>query len=298
MTIESRRVLLWVIVCSTCAVASAADWSVLRGDRAAIERVYYNHRLGNKPPFDQVLPPATLDNLVRLDLRKEAVLARVYGVEITPAMLDAEVGRINTTTRAPAMLAEVKSALHDDAARFANSFAKPILVERLLREKFNNDDALHAPLRRQVEEVRNDLLEARSKGARYADLLSNLKRRHPADVIETSWQLGIRAADTTPAPAADDVDIRKRFGPSAQILSPRHSAESVKTRYWEDLPPQLQNVLQAQLRQPADVSAGIETPDAFLLYIAKDKTAAALSVAALSLPKLTYEAWLHRETLK
>ena len=75
---------------------------------------------------------------------KEAVLRKVYGVAITPALLDAEVQRINTTTRAPDMLAEIKAALGNDPAKFAQAFAKPFLVERLLREKFDNDEALHA----------------------------------------------------------------------------------------------------------------------------------------------------------
>ena len=59
-----------------------------------------------------------------------------------------------------------------------------------------------------------------------------------------------------------------------------------------DLPGELQNVLRAQLRQAGDVSAVIETPGGFLLCVAKEKTAAALSVAMLSLPKRSYEAWL------
>src|SRR2546426_12134425 len=117
--------------------AQSADFGALCADRAAVERVYYNHRLGEKPPFEQVLPPATLENLVRLDLRKEAALRKIYGVEMTPALLDGEVQRINTTTRAPEMLAEIKAALGNDPERFANIFAKPILVERLLRQKFD-----------------------------------------------------------------------------------------------------------------------------------------------------------------
>src|SRR5450759_4891930 len=69
--------------------ALAADLPSLGADRAAIERIYYNHRLGEKPPFEQVLPATTLENLVRQDLRKEAALKQTYGVEVTPAMLDA-----------------------------------------------------------------------------------------------------------------------------------------------------------------------------------------------------------------
>jgi hypothetical protein len=33
----------------------------IRADRAAIERVYYNHRTGQKPPFEQALPAAALE---------------------------------------------------------------------------------------------------------------------------------------------------------------------------------------------------------------------------------------------
>ena len=73
-------------------------------------------------------------------------------------MLEAEVQRINTTTRAPDMLAEIKAALGNDPAKFARAVAKPFLVERLLRGKFDNDDALHATQRRQAEAVREKLL--------------------------------------------------------------------------------------------------------------------------------------------
>ena len=109
------------------------------------------------------LPPATLENLVRLDLKKEAVLRKTYGVTITPALLDAEVQRINTTTRAPDMLAEIKAALGNDPVKFANVFAKPFLVERELRGRFDNDDALHAAQRQEAERVREQLLEAAAK---------------------------------------------------------------------------------------------------------------------------------------
>ena len=135
--------------------AMAADFTTHCADRAAIERVYYQHRLGDKPPFEQALPPATLENLVRQDLRKEAALRKTYGVEVTPALLDAEVQRINTTTRAPEMLAEIKAALGNDPEKFANTFAKPILVERELRQRFDNDDALHAATRRECETARD-----------------------------------------------------------------------------------------------------------------------------------------------
>ena len=142
--------------------ARGDELSALTLDRTAIERVYYNHRLGQKPPFEELSPPSLIARLVKNELRKEATLKNAYGVVITPALLDAEVQRINTTTRAPDVLAEIKAALGKDPLRFAQAFAKPLLVERLLRDKFENDDALHTAQRRAAERVREQLLAVRS----------------------------------------------------------------------------------------------------------------------------------------
>jgi hypothetical protein len=321
--------------------ALADDLTALCADRAAIERVYYNHRIGEKPPFEQVLPPATLENLVRQDLRKEAALKKTYGVEVTPAMLDAEVQRINTTTRAPEMLAEIKAALGHDPARFARAMAKPILVERRLREKFDNDGALHVSQRREMERVREKLIKTwrqasspavepgvppggqtaniarpvEKSGAGpgggtppstagetpaatndlVAKLLALLKQTHSNDVSETTWQLAARPAETN-APAADEIEIKKRFGPNAQVLSSPPRGGEKRKFYFEELPPELQNVLRVQLRQAGDVSAVIETPGGFLLYVTTEKTDAVLSVAGLSLPKRNYDQWLEEQS--
>jgi len=286
------QTILWLALLASNFAALADDLTSLCADRAAVERVYYNHRLGEKPPFEQVLPPATLENLVRQDLRKEAALKETYGVEITPALLDAEVQRINATTRAPEMLAEIKAALGNDPARFANVFAKPIVVERLLREKFNNDDALHLPQRRQVEQMRNELLTAKTKGADFEKLLALLQHSHSNAVTEIVWQLTARPMETN-LPATDELEIKKRFGPNAQMLSAPPTGEGKERQfYFEDLPGELQNVLRVQLRRPGDVSAVIETPAAFLLYVTKERTDAVLSVAGLTLPKCSYEQWL------
>ena len=317
MRMKSRTLFLLLAV---CAIAQADDFTALEGDRAAIEHVYYNHRLGQKPSFEETLPPAMLEKLVRLDLKKEAVLWKTYGVTITAAMLDAEVQRIDTTTRAPDMLAEIKATLGNDPARFAQAFAKPFLVERLLRDKFDNDDALHAPQRQEAERVREKLLTVRSSRREealtdasalrtphsalrqslltsaatndtVAALVALLKASHSNQVSEATWQLGARPAETN-APATDELEIKQRFGPNAQIISSPHGAERGRKFYFEDLPPALQDVLRVQLRQPGDVSSVIETSGGFLLYVAKDKTDTALSVACLSLPKRSYEQWL------
>ena len=43
----------------------AAATSELIADRAAMERVYHDHRTGTKPPFEQAMPPAPGESLSR-----------------------------------------------------------------------------------------------------------------------------------------------------------------------------------------------------------------------------------------
>jgi hypothetical protein len=271
------------------AIGRAAHFADLCADRTAIERVYYQHRLGNKPPFEETMPPALVEKLVREDLHKESVLKKVYNVEITSAMLAAEVQRINTTTRAPDVLTELKAALGNNTNRFAHTVAEPILVERILRDKFENDDALHAPQRKMVEEARKKLLNARADHTDPGQLLALLHQLGSNHLAETTWFLG-----KPPEPSQDGTnqltEAQKRFGPNAQI-SPDHTPGE-HNFYFADLPPDLQQVLQVQLRQPGEVSAVVETPGGFQLFLCKEKTATALTVATLSIPKHSYEQWL------
>lgn len=339
----------------TLASAMAADLSTRIADRAAVERIYYQHRLGNKPSFEQALPREILERLVRDDLRKETALGKAYGVAVTPAMLEAEVQRIQATTRAPDILAELEAALGNDPNRFARTVAQPIIVERLLRERFDNDDKLHAAPRREAERVRAQLIAAAVSGneapsensairnpepetkatlsqdppqrrvrARSPQVsapngtlvgplpsaggvlhgpqpksettvshrVAILKRAASGQVTEITWRLGPRPAEKPGAETPEEVENRQRLGPNAPLLSPPHAGGKDRKFYFTDLPAALQRVLQAQLRQAGDVSAVIEMPGAFLVYVCTEKTGETLSVATLSWPKRSYEQWL------
>ena len=271
-----------------------ADFAAQCAERAAIERVYYEHRIGTKPPFEETLSAAALENLVRKDQAREQALEQAYGVTITPAMLDEEVKRINSTTRAPEMLAEIKAALGNDPEKFANAFAKPFLVERLLRDKFDNDDVLHAVQRHECENVRNRLLAAKANGMALTNLVQLFKQAGGKGVSEISWELTPPTA-AAKTPTAEEMEIKQRFGPDAQLLS-APGGERDRRFYFDDLPGELQRVLRAQLRQAGDVSAVIEMPGGFLLYLAEEKTPEKLSVAMLSIRKRDFEAWLQKES--
>jgi hypothetical protein len=258
-----KRILFGFIVIALMAGgARGAMVDQLIADRTAIERVYYQHRTGATAPFEIAVPAETLRRLVEKNLAREQTLRSRYGEEISAAQIAAEVTRINNTTRAPQTLAEIKAALGNDEARFGQSFAKPIVVDRELRRHFENDDSMHAAVRHECELARTNLLAAKHNGAPPGALAEQLLHSHPEAARKLTWVL-------TPA------------------------AEGQKNvAYFDKLPAELRRVLGAQLRNPGDVSAVIETPNSFLLFILETKSEKSLTVAALSLPKLDCDSWL------
>ena len=281
----------WLVVAAARVTGGEAEQA--RADRTAVERVYYDHRLGTKPPFEQAVPPAMVERLVAADEHKEAVLRRVYGVVIPPAQVEAEVRRITVSSQAPAVLAELKAALGGDPERFARAVARPLVVERELRGRYDNDDARHAAVRAVAEQARAGARAARTNG--YAVQLVALRRAATNELAETVWELGARpAGKAKPGATPDAAEIQQRFGPEARLLtSPDAEAGAGERKfYFAELPAELQRVLNVQLRAAGDVSAVIETPTGFLLYVARSRTEAQLAVAVLSLPKLDYETWV------
>jgi hypothetical protein len=219
-------------------------------------------------------------------------------------MVQAEVERINQSTRAPEMLAELKQALGYDPLRFARTVARPLVVERLLRERFDNDDALHAPQRREAERLREQLLQAKRDGASLERLVGLLAGSHVGRFSETTWQLAPRAGEKAPASspfpvaASTSAPVKSTGGPftlqaSAQLAQglPQPNTEELQP-YFTDLPLELQQALCAQLRQPGDVSALIDMPSAFVVYVLKRRSGAEMTAAATSLAKRSFEDWV------
>jgi hypothetical protein len=266
----------WLALLFVASTANAADLSALIADREAMERVYYNHRTGEKPPFEKTLTREQLRELVERDLRKEAVLKKRYHLEISEAQVSAEVARINSSTRAPEMLAELKTALGDNPDRFARTVARPLVVERLLRDRFQNDDALHVSQRREAEKLRAALLAAGPGTNNLAKRMELLRKNAAGTLSETTWQLDTRGPPESP-PALS-------------------KARRDKVRYFNELSADLQNVLRQQLRGAGDVSAVIEAPDGFLIFLATQKTPGELATAAINIPKRDYDQWLAEQS--
>ena len=289
---------------ATSALAEHLD--TLVADRTRIERVYYEHRLGTKPAFEQLLPAATIRRLVEADQRKEAVLKTVYGTSPFADELDAEVQRLATATRAPEMLAELNAALGNDPARFAAAVARPLVVDRELRRRYENDATQHAAARQRCEAARAALLHARREHADLVRLVATLREAKAGPVEEVSWHFGLppaspASAPVTSAPTAAPIRAQsaaysvEATAQLAQTLSAPEPTTPDAKAWFAELPADLQRVLQVQLRAAGDISAVVEMPDGFRVFVANERTAETLRVTSLTVPKLDFEHWLSEQ---
>ncbi len=284
-----------------CAVAAAADVGPLVADRLAIEKVYYERRFGDKRPFESTSPRSKIEKAVRLDAKKEHVLRTVYGKTVSAEELDDEMRRINTTTRAPDTLAEIKRALGGDPNRITRSLAKPIVVERELRGRFKDDRNLHAAARARAQSVRESLLRGRRDGLSADEMGGRIREDERVEVTTLRWRLGQPPSGQadTPLHVGGTTEGQSSAGPYTLVVtvglaraSAPVSAVTETVPFFHELPAELQRVLAAQLRERGDVSAVIETPEGFLVYLATRRTPDELAVTCFHSPKLSYEDWL------
>jgi hypothetical protein len=286
-----------LLVCVPIQLQAADSFAALCADRAAIERVYYSHRTGAKLPFEEVLPTAAIEKVVRADLNKQQVLKSVYNIRVADSEVEAEVKRMDLTTRAPEILAELKKALGNDPLRFARTVARPVVVERELRERFNNDTRLHAEARRQAALARDEILTARKTNAPVQALLEIMKHSDPESFAQRTWQLSGPPARNSKHQGLDVPAPAKSYGGAYALEGSVTSIQGAGAQagdqlLFEDIPPELQKVLNAQLNKPGDVSAVIETPNGFLVCLATGRDDQRLSAAALRFAKRGFEAWL------
>ncbi|MEQ2007853.1 MAG: hypothetical protein ABMA26_13735 [Limisphaerales bacterium] len=254
-----------VIFFATALSSLAASIGELVDDRLAVERVYYAKQVGAKLPFEQAVPRSVIERRVQQELLRERVLKNVYRLEITPRLVAEEVARIERSTMAGDMLAQIKLALANHPERFARSVAKPLVVDRVLRARFEADAAQQAGKRAEAEKLRAQLLAAKAE-----ERAALLKSR--PDVRAITWQLGAK--------------------PKAELASARPTPLGAEKQYFTDLHADMQKVLAVQLQQSGDVSAVFGSDQNFALYLATSRTAEALTVQAVELARLTFDDWL------
>ena len=292
-------------------------------DRTAIEKVYYDNRLGSKPPIEEVLTPDKIVRILQSERKKGTILRQRYNVEVTESALEDEIRRINLTTRAPQTLKQLKAALDNDETRFAETVARPDVVDRWLRGRFANDPVIHLAQRALAEKARKRLL-ALPEHSTISRLLetvraisagqSNMRLNEPQPfflgprpqqdgTFQNRLELAIppsEPAKTSAQSASYEIESSLQF---LQILphpgiSRHQNLPDNERNYLSDLDPRLRRILLLQLQQPGDVSALLELGQEFILFFATDRSANVLELGSLIVFKQKYKSWVEDYVLQ
>ena len=126
----------------------------------AIEEVYWRHRIWPKenwkpkPSLDEVMSAQQIERKVEDYLRDAQALEDHWQRPITPDELQAEMERIVSHTKQPAVLREVFEALGNDPFLIAECLARPVLAERLLTKLDAHGQSIHGELKVRPESRR------------------------------------------------------------------------------------------------------------------------------------------------
>ena len=144
-------------VCASAAAPRTTTIDRLLEDRRRVEEVYWRHNdwpavnPGPKPLASEYLTDEMIRNKVEMALRKVAALERFWGRGPTHREIQGEMNRMAAGSKQPAVLAELFAALDNDPERIAETLARPIVVDRLVRQLFANEPRIHGALRERAQ---------------------------------------------------------------------------------------------------------------------------------------------------
>ncbi|OGF63608.1 MAG: hypothetical protein A2Y62_13420 [Candidatus Fischerbacteria bacterium RBG_13_37_8] len=120
------------------------------------ERIIWPKENGKpKPGFNDVVDENAIHAKVADMLRKSNALEHYWQKPITAEQLQAELERMARETRMPEVLKALWSALHNDPHLIAECLARPMLVDRLIRDWYSTDERFHGELKeRALNELR------------------------------------------------------------------------------------------------------------------------------------------------
>ena len=236
--------------------------------KRAVERVRYGFVIGATEPFDKVYPRSFFERKVRLELDQERVLKTVFDTSITAEMLADEFKRIEVTTQDQEQWDAIKAVLNNHRPLIEEVFCRPLIAERLLRQKFALDRSIHAGPHQKAREAR----------ARFQS-----RKKVPGSRVLLLSRRSSTAFDTR---EALDKARKESAGPRVLTVDPKPSDNTPRPTE-----PALARVLEKELKRPGDVTTILEHTDRFDVYRLLSISSARWRVEAVSFPKLDFDQW-------
>ena len=254
-------VLTWILLVLTGSdvVWAEPDLALKR----EVLRFYDARRQGDAGDFESRWPLHRIEAECQADQRRERLLAARYGVELDEPILEAEMQRIETTSKDPKGLEALKARFKNREA-FLEAVVRPLLVERLLYQHFIADTELHAPQRRQAEAARRAMLEG--------------------DSLEGMSTVAWRVASLNAAQSSGG-----RYQNLATVGFPDDTDEEAFD--FERLPVAWQARLQRELQHPGDVSSVMELPGSYVVFRLAARNAGEWQIDQWSVAKRDFRTW-------
>src|SRR5262245_42765683 len=196
-----RAVLAAILTISPLAAGELTIDDRERAQRA-IEQVYWSHRIWPaengtpKPALAAVMPDAAIRRSVEDYLKKSKALETIWQRPITGEQLQAELDRLVRETKDGVTLGEIFAALGNDAGTIAECFARPVLVDRLIRDWYAHDSRFHGALRQRAEAARATCADAacmKAMGGTYAE--ATYRRDEVSECLRTDRAVRLDPAD-------------------------------------------------------------------------------------------------------
>jgi hypothetical protein len=235
----------------------------------AVERTRYSFVIGTTRPFDEIYPRSFFERRAERDRRAEEVLASAFRLSVTGLDLAREYDRIAGTTMAPEQWDAIQKALGNDRRLIEEIVCRPLVVDRVLRARFDLDPLIHAGPHAKARDARARWLQGRREPIGQPLSIS----RQPAIGMTTEALLSTaKARSTGPQPLSPAPTERERV-----------SAE-----------PALLPVLETQLRRPGDVTTIVEDRQQFRVFRLIDATSENWRVDVVAFPKVGFESWFEK----
>lgn len=154
-----------------CVLAFAASVSAITSDgpdkltfqarvayQEKIERIYWQNRIWpkenpqSKPAFEQSISSGAIRDKIENYLQKSTALKKIWNFTISSERVQLELKRISANTKNPQMLEQIFGALDRDPNVIAECLVRPILVNKILRERYSYEKLFHGEIRAAAEE--------------------------------------------------------------------------------------------------------------------------------------------------
>src|SRR5262245_25350447 len=154
---KAKLAFVAVVAAALCPSSVAAPRTLTFEDRVAaqkaIEQVYWSHRIWPKenpepkPPLSVVMSDDAIRAKVENYLEESSALETYWHRPITSEQLQAEMNRMARESYDPRVLRELFDALQNDPLVIAETLARQILADRLIRGWYAFDARFHGEVR-------------------------------------------------------------------------------------------------------------------------------------------------------